>query len=145
MSSRYDGSVELEQGWLKRMVAVVVGMMVVILIALLLVMSRGGTAPGPADVFESHLAALDAADWRLADTFVKDECTVGFTVGYDDPQEALQEALDSGFSFRRAFDVQEVWISEDGSEALLGVKTTPPDLPNVIELEKVDGEWLVAC
>jgi hypothetical protein len=140
---------EQEQGWLLRLVVMGAGVVFggLFITALLIF---GGIAThdseiGPRDVFEAHLAALDAGDWELSDIYVKGECTIGFLAGAEDnPQEVLDETLASGFSFRRTFDVEEVWISEDSTEAILGLNT-PSGLPSTAMLEKVEGEWLIAC
>ncbi len=96
---------------------------------------------GVREAFEAHLAALDAGDWELSDSFVKDECTISAA---GDSEKALQEVIDGGFSYRRAFDIDDVWINEDGTEAILELQT-PPELPDIAVLDLVDGEWLVAC
>lgn len=99
---------------------------------------------GAREAFEAHLAALDDGDWELANTYFKDGCIIGFAASADDPAEALQQARDSGFSFSQSFQIEEVWFSEDGTEAVLGLRT-PPDLPDITTLELVEGEWLVTC
>ena len=103
------------------------------------------TADGPREVFEAHLTALDNGDWRLADTYSKDECSVA-SRRFNDPQAALDKLLASGFSFRRTFVVEEreIWIREDGNKAVLGLDT-PPDEVGTVKLDLVEGEWLIAC
>ena len=96
---------------------------------------------GPRAAFKAHLAALDGGDWALSDTYTKDECTISAAGG---SEEALQEVLDSGFSYRRTFQIEDVWINEDGTEAILELQA-PPGLPPVAVLDLVDGEWLIAC
>ena len=56
----------------------------------------------------------------------------------------LQEVIDGGFSYRRTFQIEDVWINEDGTEAILELEA-PPELPHVTVLDRVDGEWLIAC
>ncbi len=99
---------------------------------------------GPRAAFELHLAALDAGEWALSDTYVKDECTIESLSGTDDAQAALQAVLDSGFSYRRTFNVDDVWLNEDGTWAILEMDT-PADLPDITTMELIDGEWLIAC
>ncbi len=97
---------------------------------------------GPQDVFERHLMALDDQDWELANTYVTEWCQSDLE-GVEAAGRGLE---DSGFSFYRAFAVEEVWISEDGLEALLGLDVSPNlPLPRVATMERVDGEWLVSC
>ena len=90
----------------------------------------GGDAAGPQQVFESHLAALDAQDTETAAQYTLDECS-------------LPDVLPD-FAYRRSFRVKEVWISADGEEAILGL-IVPAGLPNIALLEKVEGEWLITC
>lgn len=118
--------------------AILVGLSIVS-ITLLIVDS----SPGPEDVFQSHLAALDAGDWPSASIYLKDGCAVDFSIDYDDPQVALDELLASGFSFQ-SLRVDEVWINTNGKEALLGL-VGRSGLPQIIELEKIDGDWLIGC
>lgn len=137
---------DIEEGWLRRLVTIMAAAIFVLMIAgLLLIFSGNGSVPpSPREVFESHLAALDTGDWAYSDTFVKDECTIGSAAGVANLEAALADVLESGFSFRRAFDVEEVWISEDGTEAILDLNTLS-GLPSVATLELVEGKWLVAC
>ncbi len=99
------------------------------------------TDSGPRAAFEAHIAALDAGEWELSDTYARDECTIAAAGGSG---EMLQEVLDDGFSYRRTFQIEDVWINEDGTEAILELGT-PSELPPVAVLDLVDGEWLIAC
>ena len=118
-----------------------------ILISLVIVgfmLSIPGSPPGPEDVFQSHLVALEAGDWPLASTYLKDGCNVDFSADHDDPQAALDELLASGFSFQQSIEVDEVWINTNDKEALLGL-VMGSRLPQIVELEKIDGDWLISC
>ena len=112
-----------------------------LLIFILAILTPGGSTPGPRKAFEAHIAALDAGEWELSDTYTKDECTIAAAGG---SEEMLQEVLDGGFSYRRTFQIEDVWINEDGTEAILELEA-PPKLPPVAVLDLVDGEWLIAC
>lgn len=95
----------------------------------------------PRAVFEAHLAALDAGEWELSDIYAKDECTINAQGGSG---EALQKVIDSGFSYRRSFQIEDVWINEDGTEAILELNV-PSELPSVVVLDLVGEGWLIAC
>ncbi len=109
---------------LSAIVMMIVGMILVVLIHF------DTDAAGPQQVFESHLAALDAQDVETAGQFTLDECSL--------PDELPD------FAYQDSFQVKEVWISGDGDEAILGL-TVPVGLPNIALLEKVEGEWLITC
>ncbi len=97
---------------------------------------------GPRQAFEQHLMALDDQDWELANTYVSERCQSDL----DGAEAAGRELADSGFSFYHSFAVEEVWISEDGTEALLGLDTPSNlSLSGVATMERVNGEWLVSC
>ncbi len=96
----------------------------------------------PQQAFERHLMALDDQDWELANTYVTEWCQSDL----EGAAAAGRDLKDSGFLFYRAFAVAEVWISEDGLEALLGLDVPRnSSLPRVATMERVDGEWLVSC
>lgn len=101
----------------------------------------GGPELTPRAAFESHIAALDAGEWALSDTYTKAECTIAATGG---SEEMLQEVIDGGFSYRRTFQIEDIWINEDGTEAILELNTSP-GLPPIVVFDRVDGEWLIAC
>ena len=98
---------------------------------------------GPQQAFEAHLLALDEQQWELADTFVVERCQ---TDSEEARETAGQDLKSMGFSFSRAFVVDEVWFNEDGRRALLGL-ATPANLPlpGVATMERVDGDWMVSC
>ncbi len=98
---------------------------------------------GPQQAFEDHLLALDEQQWELADTFVVARCQ---TDNAEAREAAGQDLKRMGFSFSRAFVVDEVWFNADERTVLLGL-TTPANLllPGVASMERVDGDWLISC
>lgn len=124
-------------------IAVVGTIGLVLVVALLTLILTIGDGPEftPRTAFESHIAALDAGEWELSDTYAKPECAINAN-GVN--EESLQEVIDGGFSYRRTFQIEDVWINEDGNEAILELQT-PSGLPQVAVLDLVDGEWLVTC
>lgn len=130
--------------WLRRTLVAGALLFGGLLIAALLIFSRGDGSPalGPREAFEAHLAALDDRDWDEANSYVLEWCEI-------DPAdaEAAVEDLDaSGFSFVRAFQIEEVWLNERGTVALLDLRTPPGlMLPSFAELELWEGEWQVSC
>ncbi len=127
--------------WVLRFV--LFGLLAVIIVLLLTLNFGYEDAVGPQQVFETHLLALDEQDWELADTFVVERCQVS---GSQAREIAGQDLKSRGFSFVRAFVVDEIWFKDDGQTALLGL-LTPPNLPlpGVATMVQVDGEWLVSC
>lgn len=86
--------------------------------------------------------ALDERDWALANTYVTERCQVDL----EDAEAAVDSVEDNGYSFSRAFRVDEVWFHESGVKALLGLDLPPGLLvPGVATMELVDGEWLLSC
>ena len=121
--------------WVGATILVLLLSMIVIIVAVI------PKTSGPREAFEAHLAALDAGEWQLSDTYAKPECAIE-AEGVS--EASLQEVIDSGFSYRRTFQVEDVWINEAGDEALLELQVSP-DLPQVAVLDLVDGEWLITC
>ncbi len=116
-----------------------------LLIALLLLINtprKADPEPGPRQTFAAHLTALDERDWELANSYITERCQI-------DPEgmdAAVGDLEDNGYSFARAFRVEEVWFHDNGVKALLGL-ALPPGLlvPRAATMELVDGEWLISC
>ncbi len=127
--------------WVWRLVGV--GLLATIIAFLWLIDFGHEDSVGPQQAFEAHLMALDEQNWELADTFVVARCQAG---GSEAREIAGQDLKSRGFSFVRAFVVDEVWFKDDGQTALLGL-STPANLPlpGVATMVRVDGEWLVSC
>lgn len=100
--------------------------------------------PGPGEVFEQHLAALDAGDYALAEALMDEEECPG-TLAESAPR--AQEMLNRfGYTFVSAFRVRDVWLHEDGEYALIELDT-PKNLalPGIAFMRKIDGEWRLTC
>ncbi len=102
----------------------------------------GPKEPGPQEVFERFLIAVDQERFDEARALVDPFCT--------DTDEGMRAALDDlqsvGLDFETTFQVDEVWINERGTRALLEL-TTPPQLPlpGVASLDRTDDGWVLAC
>ncbi len=122
---------------------VLLGLVATIVTAFLLIDLGHESSVGPQQTFETHLAALDEQQWELADTFVVERCQ---TNGNEAREAAVQNLASQGYSFSRAFVVDEVWFNEDERTVLLGL-ATPANLPlpGVATMERVDGNWMVSC
>lgn len=126
--------------WTVIAVAGMIGLSLIAFLLTLILTLGGGSELTPRTAFEAHIAALDAGEWALSDTYTKAECTIAATGS----AETLQEVIDGGFSYRRTFQIEDVWINEAGDEAILELNT-PSELPQVAVLDLVEGEWLVTC
>lgn len=132
-----------------RYIAILMGVFLVMIFAAfivfgMLVGSGAESHLGPQQVFEQHLLALD--EERLDDALAYVDIAVCGTTAVDSTPQALVDLKRRGHTFSTAFTVEEVWILEDGSEALLGLRTPPNlGLPNVVRLTQVDGAWLLMC
>ena len=122
----------------------IIGIVVLLAVLFALIIALDASDPGPQQVFESHLLALDEERLNDALTYVE-VAACGMDMVANAPQAAID--LESrGYSFSTAFMVEEVWILEDGSRALLGLRTPPSmTLPSVVQLVRSDGKWLLTC
>lgn len=104
----------------------------------------GGTASDPRAAFEAHLLALDEGRLVGANALVDIAC--GRVTKAD--AEAAKAGLESaGLTFQTAFPVEEVWLNESGTEAILELAPPPGGLPlpGVQGMMLVEGEWLLSC
>ncbi len=101
-------------------------------------------APGPQQVFEAHLLALD--EGRLDDALGYVDTASCGTTAVDGAEEALASLKLLGYTFSTAFPVAEVWILVGGDKALLSVEF-PTNIPltSVQYMHRVEGDWRVAC
>ena len=127
--------------WVLRFV--LFGLLATIITFLLTVNFGHVDSVGPQQAFETYLLALDEQKWELAETFVVERCQSDNT---ESEETAGQDLKSRGFSFSSAFVVDEVWLNTDGRTALLGL-STPANLPlpGVASMERVDGDWMIAC
>jgi hypothetical protein len=118
------------------------------LAAVVLVVLVRATSPspkqGPREVFAAHIAALAGGDWVLGDSYAHEDCDFG-------DQAFLDDVLDSGFDFEREFEVDDVWMNEDGTLAIMSlvqaglVKEDEEESTALPMLELIDGQWVLIC
>ncbi|KKL92973.1 hypothetical protein LCGC14_1879320 [marine sediment metagenome] len=115
---------------------------VLVVLALLLFFRGDPPVAGPREVFAAHIAALADGDWALSDSYAHDDCDFG-------DQALLDDVLASGFDFEEKFEVDDVWINEDGTLAIMSladVQIVTEDAERALPmLQLVDGRWLLIC
>lgn len=124
-------------------VVIVAVLLSVITATLFTFLTRSEHQPGPRQVFEAHLLALDEGRIDDANAFVDVSCN---KITPATRSAVLVNLEAQGLTFQTAFQVSNVWMNERKTEAVVEL-----DMPLQLSLQgvqgmtKVDGEWRLSC